>query len=327
MPLRGPSAPQLAGLAVFRSRHVEDGRERFRLHLGFFASEADAECLLPVVREDYPGAIAAVAPEGSMGSLDDTAAARFSILRPVARSAAPMAGTLSRPLTAPAALRAAPHPPLRVVTSPPTATRSAPPARPTVAATAPPRQPAARANPAIARMSSAAANAPMRSLFEAPRTPTFTGNTAAPATVPPKTAQAVAADAEASEGQHYAVQLIWNQGPVDLDSIPLLAIFTGYLLYAVESEPGPRRCYGVRLGFYADAMSARLVAQYVRSEFKGVAVVPVSPREMSRASSAAIRLGASRRNQSLSGGRTRWPASALAVDPKNLRRAITPGAG
>ena len=39
----------------------------------------------------------------------------------------------------------------------------------------------------------------------------------------------------------------------------------------------------LRLGFFTDAISAKQVAYYVRSEFSSVAVVPVSPQEKSRA--------------------------------------------
>jgi hypothetical protein len=45
-----------------------------------------------------------------------------------------------------------------------------------------------------------------------------------------------------------------------------------------------RRWYGLRLGFFSDAISAKQVAHYVRSEFNSVAIVPVSPQERSRAS-------------------------------------------
>src|SRR5579871_6152038 len=330
MPMRPPSAPALAGLAIFRSRQLEDGRERFRLHIGYFASEADAERVLPLVRGDYPFAIVALAPENSLGSLDDTGVARFSILRPVAKppaaappAPAPVAG---RPAATPAAPRTQPAPvappraqPALALVKPAPAAAAPPAARPAPRAPAP--RPVTTTAPAVA--AAPAARAPVPSPV---RPPTFNGHAAPP---PPAAAPApppVVADAEpARETQHYAVQLVWNQGPIDLDKIPVLAIFTGYLLYAVESEPGPRRFYGVRLGFYADALSARLVAQYVRSEFKGVSVVPVSQREMTRASTAAIRLSASRRAMSSSITRSRWPSSALAVDSANLRRAFTPG--
>jgi hypothetical protein len=302
--LRAPTSPQLAGLAVFRSRSVEDGRERFRVHIGYFASAAEAEKVLPIVRESYPAAIVSVAPQSSMGSLDDTAMARFSILRPAEKPAA-------QPVVAPARTAAA------VSLAPPPATR---------AAVAPPR-PVARPVAAPPRAVPKAAPAPgvhSASLLDGPMSEAFSESTQVPPVL--NAADAVAAqplaELGAREAQHYAVQLIWSRGAIDLNAIPVLAIFSGYLLYAVETEPGARRFFGVRLGFYADALSARLVAQYVRSEFKGVAVVPVSQREMTRASTAAIRLSAARRS---SGTRTRWPSSALSVDTSNLVRAFTPG--
>ena len=43
MTLEVPYSPELEGFAVFRSRRVEDGRDRFRLHLGYFESVQEAE--------------------------------------------------------------------------------------------------------------------------------------------------------------------------------------------------------------------------------------------------------------------------------------------
>ena len=281
--MSAPKAPELAGLAIFRSRQLEDGRERFRLHIGYFPSAAAAETALPAVRAQYPAAIVAVAPQSSLGSLDDTGQARFSILHPAA--------------SAVAATRAKPAVPAEAAATPVLAPRAAPTPRLVAVAV-----PAAVAAPAV---------------IAAP--------VAAPAAAPPVLSAADAVNIPAVEHlpavQHYAVQLIWGRAPIDLARVPVLAIYSGYLMYAVETEPGPRRFFGVRLGFYADVLSARLVAQYVRSEFKGVAVVPVSAREMTRASTAAIKLGPSR---SRNAAATRWPRSALAVDMGNLSRAVTP---
>jgi len=82
----------------------------------------------------------------------------------------------------------------------------------------------------------------------------------------------------------FAVQLQWSVSPVDLASVPPLAIFSAYTLYTVEGSREGRKWYGLRLGFFSDAISAKQVAYYVRSEFASVAVVPVSPAEKSRAS-------------------------------------------
>src|SRR5580698_441125 len=57
--------PDHAGLkrfTFFVSRRREEGRERFRLHMGYFESQEDAERLLDIVREIYPGAWAGLAP-------------------------------------------------------------------------------------------------------------------------------------------------------------------------------------------------------------------------------------------------------------------------
>jgi len=81
----------------------------------------------------------------------------------------------------------------------------------------------------------------------------------------------------------FAVQLQWSVRPVELDKVPPLAIFSAYTLYTVEGSRDGRRWYGLRLGFFSDAISAKQVAYYVRSEFTSVAVVPVSPQEKSRA--------------------------------------------
>jgi len=256
--------PELAGLAVFRSRQVEEGRERFRLHVGYFSSVEAAEKLLPIIRETYPAALVTVAPQSNMGSLDDTAMARFSILQPIEPAAAP-------------AVAASPVP-----------------AR------------AAQVDP----MDSPRAELPA---VEAPTPPVLSR---ADAVTPP------AAEVTARPAQHYAVQLIWSHDPVDVAKIPILAIYSGYLLYAVETEPGPRHYYGVRLGFYADALSARLVAHYVRSDFSGVSVVPVSGREMTRAAAAKIRLGRSQTGRATSANQARWPAKALAVAEVNLSKAL-----
>ena len=82
----------------------------------------------------------------------------------------------------------------------------------------------------------------------------------------------------------FAVQLQWSVQPVELEKVPPLAIFSAYTLYTVEGSRDGRKWYGLRLGFFTDAISAKQVAYYVRSEFASVAVVPVSPQERGRAS-------------------------------------------
>jgi hypothetical protein len=90
----------------------------------------------------------------------------------------------------------------------------------------------------------------------------------------------------------FSVQLQWSVQSIDLARVPQLAIFGAYTLYTVEGSREGRRWYGLRLGFFSDANSAKQVAQYVRSDFSSVAVVPVSLKERDGASGATGGSGA-----------------------------------
>src|SRR5690606_25846077 len=67
MALSHPSSPALKRFTFFVSRQREEGRERFRLHMGYFQTQEQAEELLPSVREVYPGAWAGPAPSTGTG--------------------------------------------------------------------------------------------------------------------------------------------------------------------------------------------------------------------------------------------------------------------
>ena len=69
----------------------------------------------------------------------------------------------------------------------------------------------------------------------------------------------------------------------DMAKVPPLAIFNAYTLYTTEANREGRTWYGLRLGFFSDAVSAKQVAYYVRSDFKTVSVVPVTTIEKERA--------------------------------------------
>ncbi|HXC59702.1 MAG TPA: hypothetical protein VN645_10325 [Steroidobacteraceae bacterium] len=62
MALTHPNTPELKRYTFFVSRQREEGRERFRLHMGYFNSQGDAEALLSAVRDVYPAAWAGPAP-------------------------------------------------------------------------------------------------------------------------------------------------------------------------------------------------------------------------------------------------------------------------
>jgi hypothetical protein len=398
--------PELKRFNFFVSRRFEEGRERFRLHMGYFATLAEAEEWLSVVREIYPGAWAGEAPgrklreraaaaaaaqaqhaagPQSRGALDTAQTAKRvavpaprppqagpppSVRVPVVHAAphvsarpaprpAPTVGPLARRAPAPVpAARTAPPPPAGVRRAPTAipvaaAPRPAPVSRaPTVRAPAPARPPAALARPRppapVRPQATAAGNARPTAPGRTPVKPVFqdsnvrevlaalgetstTGETRLMKTpLPPRNPPP--ADGSLSDTQvlrvleerrpddgerpggtpasnipllkpddtgtrralkdavvnnapvWFAVQLHWSVQPVDLEKVPPLAIFSAYTLYTVEGSREGRHWYGLRLGFFSDAISAKQVAYYVRSEFGSVAVVPVSPQERARAS-------------------------------------------
>ena len=104
--------------------------------------------------------------------------------------------------------------------------------------------------------------------------------------IKPEDAQSMAAiksDVKRNAPVLFAVQLDWSVTPFDMTKVPPLAIFNAYTLYTTEANREGRTWYGLRLGFFSDAVSAKQVAYYVRSDFKTVSVVPVTTIEKERA--------------------------------------------
>ena len=340
-----PTHAGLKRFTFFVSRRLEEGRERFRLHMGYFDSQEEAERMLDLVRDVYPAAWAGVAPGIKLR-------ARAALPEPVA-PAPPVAAVA-------AAAPAAAAPPVAAVTAPvPVAARPvaavaapAPVVAPPVAASAPapavpavaPGKPALKLELApdlpraqlavVAKKDKAAGDAtssltnlretiaslddaseaatpPAEAVLEgeavlrlltnarpapaariAPARPAAKRPApAAPSAAAPAAAKSEAAPAAAAQPEPalFAVQLLWSVQPIDMGQVAQLAIFSAYTLYGAEGNRDGRRWYGLRLGFFTDAVSAKQVAQYVRSEFNSVSVVPVSERERARAGAATAK--------------------------------------
>jgi hypothetical protein len=407
MALAQTDLPELKRFTFFVSRRFEEGRERFRLHMGYFATLAEAEEWLAVVREIYPGAWAGEAPGRKLRERAAAAAAAQAqhaagpqprvapaavreAAAPVARASVPpiplnvpvvhapvvhapvvhapvVQPAPAPPRTAPAVAKApaaavaarrappAPTPPARAAVPRPAAGLARPAAAPTAAAArtpparaVPPAVPAAvvsgpRAQPEPRAAAPQGHSAPgrkgvfedsnVREVLAALGDSSATGETRLMRAPPPRPAAAPQPPASGAlsdtqvlklletrgpqNGQQtadvsggsipflkpddtatrralqeavannapvaFAVQLQWSVRPADLLKVPPLAIFSAYTLYTVEGSRDGRKWYGLRLGFFSDAISAKQVAHYVRSEFASVAVVPVSPEERVRA--------------------------------------------
>ncbi|HZF16414.1 MAG TPA: hypothetical protein VE046_10765 [Steroidobacteraceae bacterium] len=226
MALLVPFRHELEGFSVFRSRKIEEGRERFRLHVGYFDTQKHAEEALEVVRKYFVGAWISSAPGENLGSLEDTVTAEFRLVRTAyARVVKPKDAHRHAEFPAPQSLSPSP------VTS-------------KIVASAVVREPTIEE-------------------------PELDGTPTKP------------------EKQRYAAQLEWAVAPIIAADIPRLAIFDAYSLYTVREQREGVPQYGLRLGFFSSADSARQVAEYVRAEFPNVSVIPVSHREYTRALEAA----------------------------------------
>jgi hypothetical protein len=100
------------------------------------------------------------------------------------------------------------------------------------------------------------------------------------------TRQALREAVAQGEPVSFAVQLHWSAQPIALSGVPMLAIFRSHTLYSTESRREGRCRYFLRLGFFADPISAKQVAVQVLSTFASAAVVPVVEQEVKRAREA-----------------------------------------
>jgi len=374
MALVQPKSDALKRFTFFVSRRREDGRERFRLHMGYFASTEEADEWLGVVRELYPAAWVGEAPGKKLRAAARAAAPPAPVSAPVAArevepapAPAPVIATTPAPTVAvppaaapepallPAAAQAAPPamaalsnvrevlalledddtaatrsmpvqtlyvppppvlpehiPTVQALTPAPIKAPKAAP--PTPAASTPATPKAATPKPAAPKPAPPKPAASKAAPPQTPAAPSSLSDTQvlrvleerradAPAVSGPQTAEERAAqsaiallrpddtrtmralkdEVQQNAAVQFAVQLDWSVTPIDLDSVPPLAIFSAYTLYTVESSREGRKWYGLRLGFFSDALSAKQVAYYVRSDFASVAVVPVPGAEKDRA--------------------------------------------
>jgi hypothetical protein len=295
MALPRADLPELKRFTFFVSRRFEEGRERFRLHMGFFATQAEADSWLALVRDIYPGAWAGEAPGKKLRARAVAAAEVQAAHATGPHSLAPQVEpTAPPPVVAPAtpsADRSVPTlQPAAAAPVKPAAARSAP-GRPGAAKPSRPA-PAAAKNPAAAAASNlkdvnSNIKAVLASLDE---TATATGLTRALPIPPASLNDSEALQclegrmADAAKPAAFAVQLKWSVEPIAFEKLPPLAIFSAYMLYCVEGSREGRKWFGLRLGFFNDPISAKQVAGYVRSEFASAAVVPVSVDERQRVS-------------------------------------------
>jgi hypothetical protein len=369
MPLALPQLelPGLERFTFFTTRRFEEGRERYRLHMGYFDTLAEAQEWLALMRDIYPGAWASQAfgqkAREASGTSISTKQQQSAPPRSVPVLDRPRSSTLSAPpprtepqvATAavvpvvpalPPARRSAPHSSAgRAPVSPPPHVLE-PPARPP---TAYPKEwaPLARAAAGIGAAATSGARAagkarksrqPLPEASNVREVLASLGEDAAPEELEDtalrpsglddsvlsdnqvqrflemQDASAEPADAESaisllkpedtatrralgealarSAPVFFAVQLECSAQPAQLTKLKPLGLFSMHTLYIVEALRDGQKCYGLRLGFFSDARSAKQLASRIRADYTQVAVVPVSPEERARATGQAEEMSA-----------------------------------
>jgi hypothetical protein len=274
---------------VYQMQRIEDGRPRYRLRLGSFANEDEADAALPKVRDIYPSALTATADADDLRTIA-ALRAKAAASQPIAER--PAEKPAEKPMVK-AAVEAAVKPAAPLI---PAAAKA-----PSAAAAVPvaprlitPQQKAAVLAPAPAPLLSRA-TAPASVL--AP-TPTLSrASVPAPASrqvdLPSKGALSIEStqtiraltqleleDDQAS--RWFAIQLSLSEEPFDPETLPNLDIFSVYRLYSVAGIDNGRIVHALRLGFFTEQIAAGAVASYLTAFYDKPAIKRVSAAERER---------------------------------------------
>jgi hypothetical protein len=288
MALAQPNVPALKRYTFFVSRQRDDGRDRFRLHMGYFASQEEAEQLLEVVRDVYPAAWTGPAPAGGAPRRGRAAVRALPVTPTAAKPVSPSSPATTLQAPPPAPVAEVPFQP------PPDALDAMSNVREVLAKLddigAPRMQTEEDAGQSALGESEVlrVLEASEKSVAESGKF--LTQPQAEVRLVTPNDAQTLAdiqTDADNNAPPCFAVQLVWSVSPIDVTRLPHLAIFDAYTLYNVEGNRDGRKWYGVRLGFFSDSTAATQVANYVRSDYRAVAIVPVAVKERDGAGGGA----------------------------------------
>jgi hypothetical protein len=274
-----------AGLAgceqaqLYQLQRIEERRPRYRLRLGAFATEDEADATLMRVREIYPCALTATADAEDLraiANLQPKAAPRPSAEKPAEPSIpvltlvpppVPVLTSVLQPTLA--AKPAAPTPPREAV-KPAAAIMPPVVVPPVLTATPPPR---ARAAPPAREMREVREVREVREI-----------GTPLPSLESTQTVRALTQlelnDDQAS--RWFVIQLSLSQDAFDPETVPNLDIFSVYRLYSVAGIDQGRIVHALRLGFFSEDNAARAVASYLAAFYDKPVIKRVSSAEHQR---------------------------------------------
>jgi hypothetical protein len=242
---------------VYQLQRPEDGRMRYRLRLGPFAKEEEADAVLLKVREVYPSALTATAGPDDLRAIAALQA-----------KASPPPSLNERSTAAP------PPPPYRSPRIPVLLTEVV--ARATAA------------SPSISAAPPAHTQIPPAPLARTNNPPPL--REVRPAAQPAlrlETTQTVRAltplELEDEEAMRwFVIQLVLAEEAIDPDTVPNLDIFSVYRLYAVAGLDQGRIRHALRLGFFGEELAAAAVAGYLSAYYDKPTIKRVSAAERDR---------------------------------------------
>jgi hypothetical protein len=249
---------------MYQVQRTEDGRLRYRLRLGPFASEDEMDAILQMVREIYPSALTATADAEDLRAIAVLQAKADALQSAVEKSAEK------------APERAPEMPPQKKAAVSVGVSNVVPPSAPTPI---PAAKPAAMAS----RVQQAVAAAPALRQNPAPRPVEQLGkplpNLDATQTVRALTQPELEDDHAL---RWFVIQLAVAQDAFDPDAVPNLDIFSVYRLYSVAGIDQGRIVHALRLGFFGEEGAADAVASYLAAYYDKPSIKRVSAAERER---------------------------------------------
>ncbi|MHB8476133.1 MAG: SPOR domain-containing protein [Steroidobacteraceae bacterium] len=244
---------------LYQLQRIEDRRSRYRLRVGPFASEDEADAILKIVRDIYPGALTATADGDDLRAIAN--------LQPKAVPPPPAvkpAVAMAPPLAAPPVLTVEQQVAVRTP-----AAKPAPSVMPPVVA-----PPIKAATPAVP-----------------PAGPVHKLSTPLPDLESTQTVRALTQlelnDEQAS--RWFVIQLSLSEEAFDPETVPNLDIFGVYRLYCVAGIDQGRIVHALRLGFFSEEIAASAVASYLAAFYDEPAIKRVSSAERQRFADQTLR--------------------------------------
>ena len=251
---------------VYQIRRIEDHRLRYRLRLGPFAGEDEADAVLAKVRDFYPGALTATADTD-----DQRALAQIEAKAEWAKPAAPAHGVAPAAVPARAAMAVAPESTLTMTA-------------PGIAPAANRPDGAMRPGATMLAVQAGSPATPIPGISPVVEAPKLTSPSRVREVESTLTVRALTtAELDDEETlRSFVIELAQSVEPFDPEAVPHLDIFSAYRLYSVASIDQGKIIHSLRLGFFGEEIAAVAVSNYLAAFYDKPVIRRVSRAERNR---------------------------------------------